>query len=186
MSEFFDRVKCEAETVLTELLAEAKLKKGDILVIGCSTSEVAGGRIGKDSSAEAAEAIFAAVKPILDERGIYLAAQCCEHLNRALIVERECLLKYDLPEVCVMPHPHAGGSWATKVWSEFDSPAAVESISAHAGIDIGLTLIGMHLKAVAVPVRLSIKKIGEAPLVCARTRPKFVGGARAVYNEELL
>ena len=186
MSEFFDKVKHEAETVLTELLAEAKLKKGEILVIGCSTSEVAGGRIGKDSSAEAAEAIFAAVKPILDEKGIFLAAQCCEHLNRALIVERECLEKYNLPEVCVMPHPHAGGSWATKVWSEFDSPAAVESISAHAGIDIGLTLIGMHLKHVAVPVRLSINKIGCANVTFARTRPKCIGGIRAVYDDSLM
>jgi uncharacterized protein (TIGR01440 family) len=183
MSEFFDKVKHEAETVLNELLAEANLKKGDILVIGCSTSEVAGGRIGKDSSAEAAEAIFAAVKPILDEKGIYLAAQCCEHLNRALIVERECLEKYNLPEVCVMPHPHAGGSWATKVWSEFDSPAAVECISAHAGIDIGLTLIGMHLKAVAVPVRVSLSKIGNATITCARTRPKLIGGCRAIYPD---
>ncbi len=183
MSEFFDKVKHEAETVLTELLAEAKLKKGDILVIGCSTSEVAGGRIGKDSSAEAAEAIFAAVKPILDEKGIFLAAQCCEHLNRALIVERECLEMYGLTEVCVMPHPHAGGSWATKVWGEFDSPAAVESISAHAGIDIGLTLIGMHLKAVAVPVRVSLSKIGNATITCARTRPKLIGGCRAIYPD---
>ena len=181
MSEFFDKVKHEAETVLTELLAEADLKKGDILVIGCSTSEVAGGRIGKDSSAEAAEAIFSAVKPILDEKGIYLAAQCCEHLNRALIVERECMEKYSLPEVCVMPHPHAGGSWATKVWGEFDSPVAVESIAAHAGIDIGLTLIGMHLKAVAVPVRTSVTRLGEATVVTARTRPKLIGGERAKY-----
>ncbi len=183
MNEFFNNVKLEAETVLTELLAEAKLREGDILVIGCSTSEVAGGRIGKDSSAEAAQAIFSAVMPILKEQGIYLAAQCCEHLNRAIIVERECMEKYGLPEVCVMPHPHAGGSWATKVWSEFSEPVAVESIAAHAGIDIGLTLIGMHLKAVAVPVRVSLTKIGNATITCARTRPKLIGGCRAIYPE---
>ncbi|MGM9642980.1 MAG: TIGR01440 family protein [Eubacteriales bacterium] len=184
MSEFFDKVKLEAETALRELLAEAKLKNGDILVIGCSTSEVAGGRIGKNSSAEAADAIFSAVMPILKEKGIYLAAQCCEHLNRALIVERECAEKYKLDEVCVMPQPHAGGSWATKVWSELSCPVAVESIAAHAGMDIGLTLIGMHLKAVAVPVRVSLSKIGNATITCARTRPKLIGGCRAVYPED--
>lgn len=183
MSDFFDEVKGGAEKVLAELLAEAKLKRGDILVIGCSTSEVVGGRIGKASSAEAAEAILAAVKPMLDAEGIYLAAQCCEHLNRAVIVERECMEKYDLTEVCVMPQPHAGGSWATKVWSALSSPVAVESISAHAGIDIGLTLIGMHLKAVAVPVRVSLSRIGNATITCARTRPKLIGGCRAVYPD---
>ena len=181
MSEFFDKVKHEAETVLTELLAEAKLKKGDILVIGCSTSEVAGGRIGKDSSAEAAEAIFAAVKPILDEKGIFLAAQCCEHLNRALVVERECAEKYGLDVVCVRPAPKAGGSFATAVFAALEHPVAVETVRAHAGIDIGLTLIGMHLKAVAVPVRVSLSKIGNATITCARTRPKLIGGERAVY-----
>ncbi len=184
MSEFFNNVRLEAETVLNELLAQAKLKRGDILVIGCSTSEVAGGRIGKDSSSEAAEAIFSTVMPILKEKGIYLAAQCCEHLNRALIVERECMEKYGLDEVCVMPHPHAGGSWATKVWGELEAPVAVESVAAHAGIDIGLTLIGMHLRAVAVPVRVSISKIGNASITCARTRPKLIGGCRAIYPED--
>jgi len=183
MSEFFDKVRLEAETALNELLAESGLKKGDVLVIGCSTSEVAGGRIGKNSSAEAAQAIYSAVKPILDEKGIFLAAQCCEHLNRAIIVERECAEKYNLTEVCVMPQPHAGGSWATKVWAELDSPVAVESISAHAGMDIGLTLIGMHLRAVAVPVRVSVSSIGNAIITCARTRPKLIGGCRAVYPE---
>ena len=182
MSEFFDKVKLEAETVLTELLAEAKLKRGDILVIGCSTSEVAGGRIGKDSSAEAAEAIFAAVKPILDEKGIYLAAQCCEHLNRALIIERECAKAYGMEIVCVVPQPKAGGSFATTAWANFDAPVAVEHIKAQAGLDIGGTLIGMHLCDVAVPVRLSVNRIGEALLLAARTRPKFIGGIRAKYE----
>ena len=182
MSEFFDKVKHEAETVLNELLAEAKLKKGDILVIGCSTSEVAGGRIGKDSSAEAAEAIFAAVKPILDGRGIFLAAQCCEHLNRALILERECAEQYGWEPVCVVPQPKAGGSFATTAWRRFDAPVAVEHIKAHAGLDVGGTLIGMHLKEVAVPVRLSVNKIGCANLLSARTRPKYIGGIRAKYE----
>lgn len=181
MSEFYLNVKNDTEKLVTELLEAACLRKGDILVVGCSTSEVAGGTIGKNSSAEAADAVFAAIAPILRERGIFLAAQCCEHLNRALIVERECAERYGLCEVCVLPQPHAGGSWATRVWEGLESPCAVESISAHAGVDIGLTLIGMHLKAVAVPVRTSIKSIGGAVVTAARTRPKLIGGERAKY-----
>jgi uncharacterized protein (TIGR01440 family) len=172
-----------ARIAANEIVEIGKLKKGEILVVGCSTSEITGSKIGTQSVPEVAESVCKAIKDVLDEKGIYLAAQCCEHLNRALIVERECLERYNLPEVCVMPHPHAGGSWATKVWNEFDSPAAVESISAHAGIDIGLTLIGMHLKAVAVPVRVSLSKIGSATITCARTRPKLIGGCRAIYPD---
>ena len=186
MSEFFNKVKLEAETVLIELLTEAKLKKGDILVIGCSTSEVAGGRIGKDSSAEAAEAIFAAVKPILDEKGIYLAAQCCEHLNRAIILEADAAKSRGYEAVNVLPQPKAGGSFATTAWQRMVHPVAVEEIRADAGLDIGGTLIGMHLKRVAVPVRLSVDAIGEARLLAARTRPKFIGGCRAQYNDSQL
>ena len=183
MNEFFGQVKKQAERAVIELLDTAQLKRGAVLVVGCSTSEVVGGHIGKNSSAEAAEAIYSAIAPILRERGIFLAAQCCEHLNRAIIVERECKEKYNLCEVCVIPQPHAGGSWATRVWAELDAPCAVETISADAGIDIGLTLIGMHLRAVAVPVRISEKQIGEAAVVCARTRPKLIGGCRAVYPD---
>ena len=183
MNEFFEQVKKQAERAVIELLDTAQLKRGAVLVVGCSTSEVVGGHIGKNSSAEAAEAIYSAIAPILRERGIFLAAQCCEHLNRAIIVERECREKYNLCEVCVIPQPHAGGSWATRVWAELDDPCAVETISADAGIDIGLTLIGMHLRAVAVPVRISEKQIGEASVVCARTRPKLIGGCRAVYPD---
>lgn len=181
MSEFYDKVKAEAESVLLELLDVAGLKPGNILVIGCSTSEVAGGTIGKNSSAEAAQAIYDAVYPELKKRGIYLAAQCCEHLNRALVVERECAEKYGLDEVCVVPQIHAGGSWATKVYGSASDPVMVESIKAHAGIDIGLTLVGMHLRPVAVPVRTATKTIGSAVVVTARTRAKLIGGERAVY-----
>jgi uncharacterized protein (TIGR01440 family) len=181
MKEFYENVKKDAEKLLLELLEAAGLRAGDILVVGCSTSEVAGGTIGKNSSADAADAIFDAFSPILREKGIFLAAQCCEHLNRAIIVERACAEKYGLCEVCVLPQPHAGGSWATRVWAGLDAPCAVESISAHAGIDIGLTLIGMHLKAVAVPVRTSVTRLGEASVVTARTRPKLIGGERAKY-----
>ena len=119
---------------------------------------------------------------MLKEKGIYLAAQCCEHLNRALIVERECADKYGYEIVSVKPQPKAGGSFATVTYESLEAPVAVEFIKADAGMDIGDTLIGMHLRHVAVPVRVSVKKIGEANLVCARTRPKFIGGARAIYE----
>lgn len=178
------QIKNEARQAVTELLAQAQLHRGDVLVVGCSSSEVVGGHIGKDSSLEAAQAIYAGVAPVLAEQGIYLAAQCCEHLNRAIILEREAAARYGWEEVCVVPHPHAGGSWATTCWKQFREPVAVEEIRAHAGLDIGGTLIGMHLKRVAVPVRLSLAKIGEANILCARTRPKLIGGERAKYTEE--
>ncbi len=165
-----------------ELLAEARLKAGDLFVVGCSSSEMLGNRIGKGSSLEAAEALFEGIYPVLRENGIYLAAQCCEHLNRALILEEEAAEKYGYEIVNVCPWEHGGGSFATTAFRRFSSPVAVEHVRAHAGMDIGDTLIGMHLRDVAVPVRLSIKKIGEANLVCARTRPKFIGGERARYG----
>lgn len=178
----YEEIKQQAANAVTELLAEAKLRVGDILVIGCSSSEIVGERIGHGSSVEAAEAVYEAVAPILREKGVYLAAQCCEHLNRALVLEEECAVKYGYEPVCVVPQPKAGGSFATAAWKHFTSPVAVEHIRAHAGLDIGGTLIGMHLRDVAVPVRLSQKTVGEAILLCARTRPKFIGGSRAHYE----
>jgi uncharacterized protein (TIGR01440 family) len=179
-----ENIKQQASTAVRELLDVAKLRRGDVLVVGCSSSEVVGERIGKGSSAEAAEAILAGIAPVLEEEGIYLAAQCCEHLNRALIIERECAEKYGWDVVSVLPQPHAGGSFATAAHAAMKDPVAVEHIRAHAGLDIGGTLIGMHLRDVAVPVRLSIDHIGEAILLCARTRPKFIGGSRAHYSTE--
>ena len=155
------------------------------MVIGCSASEIIGGTIGKSSSIDAAQAVFDGIYPILKEKNIYLAAQCCEHLNRALIIEQEAAEKFNLEAVNVMPQVKAGGSFATVVWQNMQHPVAVEHIKAAAGLDIGNTLIGMHLKEVAVPVRLSVSKIGKAPIVCARTRPKFIGGERAHYNPDL-
>lgn len=175
-------IKQQAKNAVTELLAVSELKKGDILVVGCSSSEIVGETIGHGSSIEAAEAVFEAIYSILKEQGIYLAAQCCEHLNRALIIERECAKAYGLEVVCVVPQPKAGGSFATTAWKRFESPVAVEEIRAQAGLDIGGTLIGMHLCRVAVPVRLSVDRIGNAILVAARTRPKFIGGIRAKYE----
>ena len=174
----------QARQAAVELLAAAGLRKGDVLVVGCSSSEIVGGHIGRDSSLEAAQAVYEGIAPVLAERGIWLAAQCCEHLNRALILEREAARAYGWEEVCVVPRPHAGGSWATTCWKRFADPVAVEEIRAHAGLDIGGTLIGMHLRRVAVPVRLSLDHIGKAILLCARTRPKLIGGERAKYTEE--
>lgn len=180
------KIKTQAENAIRELVEVAGLRRGDLVVIGCSSSEIVGERIGKGSSLDAARAVFDGVYPILKEQGIFLAAQCCEHLNRALIVEREYAEVHELEEVAVRPMPKAGGSFATTAYERFDHPVAVEVVSANAGIDIGGTLIGMHLRRVAVPVRLSITRIGEANILCARTRPKFIGGARAVYPESML
>ena len=174
----------QARQAAVELLAVAGLQKGDVFVVGCSSSEIVGGQIGHDSSLEAAQAVYEGIAPVLAERGVWLAAQCCEHLNRALILEREAARAYGWEEVCVVPRPHAGGSWATTCWKRFAHPVAVEEIRAHAGLDIGGTLIGMHLRRVAVPVRLSLDHIGQAALLCARTRPKLIGGERAKYTEE--
>lgn len=177
-----ETIQQQAKAAVLELIETAGLQKGQILVIGCSSSEIVGETIGHGSSLEAAEAVFEAIAPILLEKGIFLAAQCCEHLNRALILERECAEKYGIDEVAVIPQPKAGGSFATTAWKNFQSPVAVEHIRAHAGLDIGGTLIGMHLREVAVPVRLSVKKIGEALVLAARTRPKYIGGSRAKYE----
>ena len=181
-----NQIKQDATTAITELLATANLKPGDLLVIGCSSSEMVGEKIGTHSSVDAAAALADAVLPLLKEAGVHLAVQCCEHLNRALIIESAVAEKYGYEPVNVVPQPKAGGSFATTVWGRMECPTAVEHIRAHAGLDIGGTLIGMHLKEVAVPVRLRIKTIGEAPILCARTRPKFIGGCRAVYDETKL
>lgn len=178
----FEQITAQARTAATELLDAAGLRAGDLFVVGCSSSEVLGGRIGKASSQEAAKAVFNGIYPVLGERGIYLAAQCCEHLNRALIIEDECARRYGYEPVCVVPQPHAGGSFAVQAWRAFQRPTAVERVRAHAGLDVGGTLIGMHLREVAVPVRLSLDHIGAAILLCARTRPRFIGGSRAVYE----
>ena len=181
----YEEIKHASAEAVTELLDAAKLKPGSLLVIGCSSSEILGQNIGKGSSPEAAQAVADAILPILEERKILLAAQCCEHLNRALIVERTTMEKFGFEQVTVMPRPKAGGSFATAVYSAMKDPVAVEFVKADAGLDIGNTLIGMHLKHVAVPLRLSVKRIGEAAVNAARTRPKLIGGVRAEYPEEI-
>lgn len=177
-------IATQAKKAAEELIELAHLKKGDIAVIGCSTSEVLGSKLGTNSSPDTAKVLFESIYEVFCAKGIYLAAQCCEHLNRAIIVEREAVPFAE--RVNVVPQPKAGGSFATQAYAHFKNPIAVEEIKADAGLDIGATLIGMHLKKVAVPVRLSIKYIGEAPVTAARTRPKFIGGERAVYDKELM
>lgn len=179
----YEEITKQACSVVTELLEQAKLKPGALLVVGCSSSEIVGQHIGKGSSMEAAQAAFRGIYPVLQAHGIHLAVQCCEHLNRAIILEEAVAAERGYELVNVMPQPKAGGSFAVTAWNAFTKPAAVEAIAADAGIDIGGTLIGMHLRAVAVPVRTDVRQIGEAIVLCARTRPKYIGGPRAVYQE---
>ena len=174
----------QTQAAVQELCEKAALQPGQILVVGCSTSEVIGAKIGTNSSPEVAQEIFRALRDYTQSKGIYLAVQCCEHLNRAIITERKAVPF--LEPVNVVPQPKAGGSLAAHAYKGFTDPVAVEEIRADAGMDIGFTLIGMHLKKVAVPLRLENNTIGEAMALAARTRPKFIGGVRAVYDETLL
>ena len=178
----FKKIKEDAYIATKELVEIAGLGKGDIFVVGCSSSEIIGDTIGTSSSVDAAKATFQGIIEALNEKGILLAAQCCEHLNRALVVEKKLADMYRLDIVNVVPQPKAGGSFATTAYNSLENPVVIENVKAHAGMDIGDTLIGMHLRSVAVPVRLSIRKIGEANLVCARTRGKYIGGPRACYD----
>lgn len=174
-------VKEQVRRAVSGLLEVAKLRPGQVLILGCSTSEVQGKRIGSTGNTDVAAAVLDGVHEALKGTGVQFAVQCCEHLNRCLVVERETQEKYNLTEVTVLPVPHAGGATASTALKRFSDPVMVESIQAHAGIDIGDTFIGMHLRPVAVPVRLAIRSIGDAHLTLARTRPKLVGGKRAVY-----
>lgn len=176
----------ETKKVVNELLENAKLKSGNICVIGCSTSEITGNNPGTNSTPQLAEEVFKVIYEILKNNNIYIAAQCCEHLNRAIVIESEAAERYGYEAVNVIPQPKAGGSFATATYNSLENPVVVERIKAHAGIDIGGVLIGMHLKETAVPVPLQQRTIGDARIIAARTRPKFVGGVRAVYDESLM
>ena len=180
MNELFE----QATAVMKELGEKTKLKAGDIVVVGCSTSEIIGSKIGTNSSPDVAGVVFNAIYEYAKKQGWHLAFQCCEHLNRAIVVERDTVPTAEI--VNVIPQPKAGGSMATQAYQHFINPVVIEEIKADAGIDIGFTLIGMHLKKVAVPVRLDNNKIGKATVLAARTRPRFIGGIRAEYNQELL
>ena len=179
-----NEIYLQTKATIRELVDKANVRPGHIVVIGCSTSEVLGAKIGTNSSPDTAGQIFAALSDCAKEQGFYLAIQCCEHLNRAIITERAAVPGAEI--VNVVPQPKAGGSLATAAYRGFADPVAVETIQADAGMDIGFTLIGMHLKKVAVPVRLEHNHIGDALVIAARTRPKFIGGIRAVYDENML
>ncbi|MDY6305890.1 MAG: TIGR01440 family protein [Oribacterium sp.] len=187
-----NEIERESFLAVSEILEASRIKPGDIFVVGCSSSEVLGEKIGTDTNLDVAGAIYDGVIKALNEKAeqpIFLAAQCCEHLNRALVVERACMEKYGFEQVNAIPQPnHAGGAFATVAYQRMQDPVLVESIEARgqAGIDIGGTLIGMHIHPVVVPLRISLKKIGEANIICARRRPKYVGGQRAIYDESLL
>lgn len=179
----------QARRATEEIVEASKIKKGQIFVVGCSSSEVLGEKIGTNTSTDVAKALYDGISDILDERGIYLAAQCCEHLNRALVIARDAMKKYDFEQVNAIPQPnHAGGAFATVAYEKISDAVLVEDIraKAEAGIDIGGTLIGMHIHPVVVPLRISLDKIGEANIICARRRPKYVGGQRAIYDENLM
>ena len=178
----YEDIKQAAQKAISELLEQAKLQHGEIVVVGCSSSEIVGEKIGKGSTPDAANAVLDGILPLIKENGLFLAAQCCEHLNRALVVEREAAERFNLEIVSAVPKPKAGGSFAAAAYLAYAEPVLVEHIKASAGLDIGSTLIGMHLKDVAVPLRLEIKTIGEASVTAARTRPKLIGGARAQYE----
>ena len=185
----FELITAQSRQAVIEILEQAKLEKGAIFVIGCSSSEILGNQIGTATNMDSANAVYNGIIPVLNEHGIYAAVQCCEHLNRALVVEREVMKKYDLEQVNAIPQPnHAGGALATVCYQRMNDPVLVESIcqKADAGIDIGGTMIGMHMHSVVVPIRISLRKIGEAPIICARHRPKYVGGQRAIYDENLM
>ncbi len=185
-----EEIRESARNAVRELLEISKVQKGGIMVVGCSSSEVCGGVIGHASSPETADALYEGISAAAEEYGVYIAAQCCEHLNRAIVIEREAvkipLEAGVLSPVNVVPQPKAGGSFASAAYRNAKNPIVLEHIKADCGIDIGLTLIGMHLKEVAVPVRLSVTKIGEAHITAARTRAKFIGGARALYDDTIM
>ena len=181
--QLLEQAETQAEQAARELTEAAHLRRGQVVVVGCSTSEVVGHQVGSWSTPEVAEAIFRGLNRVFAPQGIYIAAQCCEHLNRALIVEHAAFPDADI--VNVVPQPKAGSSFATAAYRNFRQPVALEEIRADAGLDIGGTLIGMHLKKVAVPVRLQQNHIGQAIVLAARVRPKFIGGERAVYDETL-
>ncbi len=179
-----NKIASELKTALNDFLTKVSLNKGDIVIIGCSTSEIKGDAIGTDSSTEIAERLYPIIKEELDKAGLFAAFQGCEHINRAITIEQECQDRYDFKKVTVIPHETAGGAMAATAYRNMDNPVVVEEITADAGIDIGDTFIGMHLKKVAVPVRLSVDQIGTAHLTAARTRPKLIGGPRAHYPEK--
>jgi uncharacterized protein (TIGR01440 family) len=180
-----DQIRKNLRIALDGLYASAPVEEGGILVVGCSTSEVLGKKIGTAGSEDAAAAIYETVADFCSEKGLFLAAQCCEHLNRSLVVEKTLMKARSLSRVNAVPVRNAGGAFATAAFAGMEEPVLVEAVAADIGIDIGNTLIGMHLRPVAVPVRVGVDRVGEAPIVLARSRCKYVGGSRAHYDPGL-
>ena len=178
-----EEIRLGSEAAMSRLLEIAQPKPGSIVVVGCSTSEIQGQRIGSDSNIEVAEAVVSGIMPFFADKVLYLAAQCCEHLNRVLVIEEEYAETKGLEIVSVVPQVKAGGAFATEVYRRMTSPVLVEKITAVAGLDIGDTMIGMHIKPIAVPVRAGISQIGNAHVIMARSRPKLIGGERSVYRK---
>ena len=176
------QIESDMQSLTLELLQEAGLSPGEIIVLGCSSSEICGHLIGRSSNAEVGAAVIRAILPILSDHGLHLAVQCCEHLNRAIVIEKNVAHKYHLQPVSVIPVIKAGGSCAMAAYTTLPQAIVVEHVTAHAGIDIGDTSIGMHVAHVQVPVRPKTRQIGLAHVSCLRSRPKFIGGERAVYS----
>lgn len=180
-----EEIKDRSQMAMSELLEATKTKPGDVIVVGCSTSEVQGEKIGSSSAIEIAESILDGILPLLRDRQLCLAAQCCEHLNRALVMEADCAENNGFEIVSVVPQLKAGGAFATEFYRRCREAVVVETVSAVAGLDIGDTFIGMHIKSVAIPFRGTIKEIGSAHVTMARRRPKLIGGQRSVYTKYL-
>lgn len=182
MDKILTQVTNDMNAIVEEWTDNGHIQAGDLFVIGCSTSEVAGSHIGTAGSDQIAARIFTSLRTLEERTGIHLVFQCCEHLNRALIVDRKTMNDHPLTEVGVIPHREAGGAMATHAYHQFDHPVVVEDIQAQAGIDIGETMIGMHLQPVVVPLRMKQSSIGSARITGAFTRPKLIGGKRARYE----
>ena len=179
----------QSRNAALEICKESRIQPREIFVVGCSSSEILGDRIGTATNLDVAEAVYDGISSVLSDQGVCLAGQCCEHLNRALVVEEETLRAYGFEQVNAIPQPnHAGGAFATVCYQKMQNPVVTESIQARAvaGIDIGGTMIGMHIHPTVVPLRISLRKIGEASIICARRRPRYIGGFRAVYDERLM
>ncbi|RUL53166.1 TIGR01440 family protein [Lysinibacillus antri] len=180
----FQHLQQPLSQLLHELEEQVDFQPNQLFVVGCSTSEVAGAKIGTAGALEIAEVLYEEFNRFAKKHNLYLVFQGCEHINRALTLEYEAAVKYSLEPVTVIPAKHAGGSMSAYAYTQLDNPVVVEHVRAHAGIDIGQTMIGMHLKEVAVPIRTSIRQIGDAVVTVAKTRPKLIGGERAIYIKE--
>lgn len=174
----------ETQAITRDILEKSAIVTGQVFVLGLSSSEVAGGLIGKNSNAEIGRIIVQAVLEETKKRGLYLAVQGCEHVNRALVVEKEYAERKDLEIVNVLPSLHAGGSGQVAAFELMSDPVEVEEIVAHAGLDIGDTAIGMHVKRVQVPLVPFQRELGGAHVTALASRPKLIGGARAHYQAD--